>query len=247
MAPPRSRSRQDDSQGEPRRASGLLLGHFGFLAHAVGARARREKVPLSAPARDRPLPAGARSASSVRRPFIESSAMGPVRGSGTSGRRSSCASNYQARVQPFWFTDNLAHVHVDAEASDGALAVVESVDRRGSMPPLHVHHNDEETFYVIAGQVSLFVGAEHIVLGSGPGRAGPAGRAAHPTASSPARRAELDHRHAGGLRRLRALRRRRRPRGGAPARRPAGRPGGDRRGGRRFGIELLGPPGTLPA
>ena len=55
----------------------------------------------------------------------------------------------QTRVQPLWFTDNLAHVHVDAEASDGALAVVESVGRRGSMPPLHVHHNDEETFYVI--------------------------------------------------------------------------------------------------
>jgi hypothetical protein len=38
------------------------------------------------------------------------------------------------------------HVHVDAETSNGRLAVVEERGRRGDMPPLHVHHRDDETF-----------------------------------------------------------------------------------------------------
>ena len=152
----------------------------------------------------------------------------------------------QTRVQPLWFTDNLAHVHVDAEASDGALAVVESVGRCGSMPPLHVHHNDEETFYVIEGAVSLFVGAEHIVL-----RGGQAALA--PRDVPHTYRVESDEAHwlvittpAGFDGFVRAVA------DVAPAEElpPAGRPvdpAAMADAAARFGIELLGPPGTLPA
>ena len=152
----------------------------------------------------------------------------------------------QMRVQPLWFTDNLAHVQRDAEASDGALAVVESLGRRGSMPPLHVHHDDEETFYVIEGEVSLFVGAEHIVL-----RGGQAALA--PRDVPHTYRVESDEAHwlvittpAGFDGFVRAVA------DVAPAEElpPAGRPVdpaamGDAAA--RFGIDLLGPPGALPA
>jgi mannose-6-phosphate isomerase-like protein (cupin superfamily) len=71
------------------------------------------------------------------------------------------------RAEPLWFIDHLVHVHVDAEASNGRLALVEERGRRGDMPPLHVHHRDDETFYVIDGEVSLFAAGRQLTLTAG--------------------------------------------------------------------------------
>jgi quercetin dioxygenase-like cupin family protein len=35
------------------------------------------------------------------------------------------------------------------------------------MPPLHVHRRDDETFYVLEGELTLFVSGEQIVLRPG--------------------------------------------------------------------------------
>jgi quercetin dioxygenase-like cupin family protein len=40
-------------------------------------------------------------------------------------------------------------------------------DPRGSGPPLHVHHNEDETFYILEGQVTMFAGDERIDLEAG--------------------------------------------------------------------------------
>ncbi len=71
------------------------------------------------------------------------------------------------RAEALWFIDNLVHVHVDAQTSNGRLAVVDERGRRGNMPPLHVHHRDDETFYVIDGEVSLFVAGRQLTLTAG--------------------------------------------------------------------------------
>ena len=71
------------------------------------------------------------------------------------------------RTQPLWFVDNLVHIHVDGDASGGALALLDERGRRGDMPPLHVHRRDEETFYVLEGELTLFVGGEQVALGPG--------------------------------------------------------------------------------
>jgi quercetin dioxygenase-like cupin family protein len=71
------------------------------------------------------------------------------------------------RTQPLWFINHLVHVHVDGATSGGALAIMDERGRRGDMPPLHVHRRDDETFFVLEGEVSLFVGDEQIVLGAG--------------------------------------------------------------------------------
>jgi mannose-6-phosphate isomerase-like protein (cupin superfamily) len=70
---------------------------------------------------------------------------------------------------PLWFIDHLVHILVDGDASGGALALIDERGRRGDMPPLHVHRRDDETFYVLEGEVTLFVGDEQI--GVGPGQA----------------------------------------------------------------------------
>ena len=71
------------------------------------------------------------------------------------------------RTGPLWFIDHLVHIQVDGEASGGALALMDSVGRRGDMPPLHVHRREDETFCVLEGEVRLFVADEQIVVGPG--------------------------------------------------------------------------------
>jgi mannose-6-phosphate isomerase-like protein (cupin superfamily) len=70
-------------------------------------------------------------------------------------------------TQPLWFIDHLVHIQVDGESSGGALALLDERGRRGDMPPLHVHRRDDETFYVLEGEVTLFVADEQLVLGPG--------------------------------------------------------------------------------
>jgi quercetin dioxygenase-like cupin family protein len=71
------------------------------------------------------------------------------------------------RPQPLWFIDHLVHIHVDGGSSGGALALLEERGRRGDMPPLHVHRRDDEAFYVLEGELTLFVAGEQIALGPG--------------------------------------------------------------------------------
>jgi len=68
---------------------------------------------------------------------------------------------------PRWFIDNLARVHVAAEETDGRSSLVELAGPRGDMPPLHVHHRDDETFYVLDGTLTLFQPGAEIVLDAG--------------------------------------------------------------------------------
>jgi mannose-6-phosphate isomerase-like protein (cupin superfamily) len=77
------------------------------------------------------------------------------------------------RVQPLWFINHLVQIHVDADTSDGSLALLEERGRRGDMPPLHVHHREDETFYVVEGELSVFVGEERMIIGAGQAAFGP--------------------------------------------------------------------------
>ena len=49
-------------------------------------------------------------------------------------------------------------VLVDADASAGRFGLVDSVEvPAGHMPPLHVHHSQDEGFYVLDGEVTFFL------------------------------------------------------------------------------------------
>src|SRR3954468_136777 len=72
-----------------------------------------------------------------------------------------------APAQPLWFMNNLAYVHIDGAASGGTFTLVELHGGRGDMAPLHVHHRDDETFYVIDGELSLFFGGKRVAVGPG--------------------------------------------------------------------------------
>jgi quercetin dioxygenase-like cupin family protein len=54
-----------------------------------------------------------------------------------------------------------------AEQTGGRLFQLLCNDRRGGAPPLHIHRNEDETFFVISGEISFFVGGERIEATAG--------------------------------------------------------------------------------
>ena len=66
-----------------------------------------------------------------------------------------------------WFLGNRMIVRATAESTGGAYGLVESWIPAGSSPPLHVHHREDESFYVLAGQVRFRCAGEDIVAGPG--------------------------------------------------------------------------------
>jgi quercetin dioxygenase-like cupin family protein len=66
-----------------------------------------------------------------------------------------------------WFIDNLAAVRIDGDTSEGAFDLVEVEARGGDMPPLHVHAETDETFTVLEGRLSFHLPDRSIELGPG--------------------------------------------------------------------------------
>ena len=71
--------------------------------------------------------------------------------------------------------DRPHHRQGGPDETGNAFSQFEVDDPRGSGPPLHVHHNEDETFYILEGQVTMFVGDERIDLEAGDYCFGPRG------------------------------------------------------------------------
>ncbi len=153
--------------------------------------------------------------------------------------------DHQTSVQPLWFVGNLAFVHIDGEASGGAYSLSEISGARGNMPPLHVHHRDDETFYVLDGELRLFIGDRESVLA--PGRAALAPRGVAHTYRVQSDRARwIVINSPAGFEQFVLAASEPAPGAGLP---PAGReldPDALATAAAGQGIEILGPPGTLP-
>lgn len=52
-------------------------------------------------------------------------------------------------------------------AREGELGLVHIRHAAGEMPPLHVHHGEDEGFYVIDGSLTLYLPGESVELGAG--------------------------------------------------------------------------------
>jgi mannose-6-phosphate isomerase-like protein (cupin superfamily) len=62
-----------------------------------------------------------------------------------------------------WFTDTRMRILVGTETQ----SLVEAEAEHGNMPPLHVHHDDDETFYVLEGRISVITADGACELGPG--------------------------------------------------------------------------------
>jgi len=60
--------------------------------------------------------------------------------------------------QPIWFLRNRMTVKATAETTGGAYGLVESFIVPGFSPPLHVHHREDEAFWVLEGELTMRCG-----------------------------------------------------------------------------------------
>jgi quercetin dioxygenase-like cupin family protein len=64
--------------------------------------------------------------------------------------------------ESLWFLGSHISIKASAETTAGRVAVIEHLSPRGSGSPLHVHHREDEWFYVIEGELTLWVGGQVI-------------------------------------------------------------------------------------
>ena len=61
-----------------------------------------------------------------------------------------------------WYNGSLMTFLATGEDTHGQFALIEVVARRGNVPPPHIHHREDEIFYVLEGEILISVGARTI-------------------------------------------------------------------------------------
>lgn len=58
----------------------------------------------------------------------------------------------------YWFLNALSIVKLSGQQTGGAFALIEETVPAGRSSPYHLHHKEDETFYVIEGELSFYSG-----------------------------------------------------------------------------------------
>jgi len=66
-----------------------------------------------------------------------------------------------------WWFGGLAEITATAQDTGGRLAIIEVTEPPGAESPLHVHHREDEGFWILEGEVSLQVGDDTIEASAG--------------------------------------------------------------------------------
>jgi len=59
-----------------------------------------------------------------------------------------------------WFLQNRMVLKATAESTGGAFGLVESLIAPGAAPPMHIHYEEDEAFYVLEGELTFQCGDE---------------------------------------------------------------------------------------
>jgi quercetin dioxygenase-like cupin family protein len=73
------------------------------------------------------------------------------------------------------FLANDFWIRVPGEATAGAYCLLEFEGPHGDMPPLHVHRSEDEAFYLLSGRLSLHLEGEAVELSPGDAFVAPRG------------------------------------------------------------------------
>lgn len=68
----------------------------------------------------------------------------------------------QGEGEIFWSFGGLVMVKATSETTGGGVGVIEMIAPKGEGSPLHVHHREDEWFYVIEGELTFRVGGRTI-------------------------------------------------------------------------------------
>jgi len=59
-----------------------------------------------------------------------------------------------------WMGETSTYFLATGEQTGGMFALVDEVAKRGETVPLHLHQEDAESFYVLEGELTLYIGEE---------------------------------------------------------------------------------------
>lgn len=77
--------------------------------------------------------------------------------------------------EAIWWFDCLAVIKATAADTGGLMSIVEITEPPGSAAPLHVHHREDEAFWILEGDVTIEVGDTTIECHAGDYAFGPRG------------------------------------------------------------------------
>src|SRR5215217_7012851 len=66
-----------------------------------------------------------------------------------------------------WWFGALAEIKATAADTGGQMTLVEVTEHPGAEAPLHVHHRDDEAFWILEGEVTIEVGDQTIEASAG--------------------------------------------------------------------------------
>jgi quercetin dioxygenase-like cupin family protein len=66
-----------------------------------------------------------------------------------------------------WWEGSLMRIQGRAENTGGALGLVDAIFYEGFGPPLHVHHREDEGFYVLEGEIRFRKADDEFIAGPG--------------------------------------------------------------------------------
>ena len=64
----------------------------------------------------------------------------------------------QSLDRSVWYSGSLLTFLATGEETHGQFALVEAVGRRGNLPPRHIHHREDEIYYILEGEMVFSVG-----------------------------------------------------------------------------------------
>ena len=68
----------------------------------------------------------------------------------------------QSLDQSVWYTGWLVTFLATGKDTRGQFALTEQVARKGNVPPRHIHHREDEMFYLLEGEMTFSIGERSI-------------------------------------------------------------------------------------
>ena len=93
----------------------------------------------------------------------------------TETRERKAAATPRGAGEAIWWFGALAEVKVTADQTNGELSILEITEPPNAEAPLHVHYREDESFWVLEGSVTFYVGEATIEAGPGDYALGPRG------------------------------------------------------------------------
>ena len=77
--------------------------------------------------------------------------------------------------QAVWFLGTLVIVKATGEHTGGAFGLIDNLMPAGFVSPYHLHQNEDESFYVVEGEMTFYVGEQRVEAEPGAFVYGPRG------------------------------------------------------------------------